>query len=191
MASKLGSGGARYRGSNVTGPVDTAWLGVFQRSALTEIGGYDERFVRNQDAELNLRLRRAGYEVWLDRRLIVDYQPRSTLQALGRQYWKYGWWRMQTGRKHRKLALRQLAVPLAVLVLASSVAASFWMPWLLVLPLGYVAALVAQTFVSKRDLDHRERAMMVGALVTMHFSWAVGFLTSASISVLRRNRRDG
>ena len=42
------------------GPVDTVYLGVFRREAIEAVGLFDESLVRNQDYELNYRLRRAG-----------------------------------------------------------------------------------------------------------------------------------
>ena len=61
MQSPFGSGTADFRGHGEEGPTDTVYLGTFQRSALNTIGGFDESFVRNQDYELNWRLREAGY----------------------------------------------------------------------------------------------------------------------------------
>jgi GT2 family glycosyltransferase len=105
------------------GPVDTVYLGVFRRQALEAVGGYDPAFVRNQDAELNLRLRRAGYQVWFDPQLAVRYRPRGSVASLARQYREYGAYRRLTARRHpRSLAPRQLAAPAVVLGLAGAAA---------------------------------------------------------------------
>ena len=60
MRSWLGSGGAAYRLADRAGPTDTVYLGIFKRSALDRVGGFDESLVRNQDYELNYRIRSTG-----------------------------------------------------------------------------------------------------------------------------------
>ncbi len=185
MTSRLGSGGAAYRHAAAAGPVDTAWLGVFQRSALNEVGGYDEDFIRNQDAELNTRLRSAGYEVWLDPRLIVNYLPRTTLIGLARQYWQYGWWRLRTARRHRELRTRQAAVPVVMTIVVGSAVAATAAPVFAVVPGGYLAGCVIAA-TRAPGLEPDERAKMAAALVVMHGSWAGGFIACAAGTAGRR-----
>ena len=56
MRSPLGVGSSRFHVGGSAGPADTVYLGTFQKSALLKVGGYDERFTRAQDWELNFRL---------------------------------------------------------------------------------------------------------------------------------------
>ena len=60
MSSRLGAGDARYRIGGKPGRADTVYLGVFRKSTLERLGGYDEHFDRNQDYELNQRIRDSG-----------------------------------------------------------------------------------------------------------------------------------
>ena len=178
MSHVLGSGGAAYRSGRELEQVDTAFLGVFRTSALRAVGGWDVEFARNEDAELNRRLIQAGYQVWLDPRLRVEYQPRATLRGLARQYFDYGWWRRRMAARHRVVQLRQLAAPVVVLgvvggiVLAVTVSLGF-----VVLPLGYVV-LIALAASRTTGATFRERLLMVPALATMHLCWGAGFLAS-------------
>ena len=71
MTSRLGVGSARFHTGGEAGPADTVYLGVFRRSALERVGGYDESFLRAQDWEMNLRIRRSGGLVWFTPRLRV------------------------------------------------------------------------------------------------------------------------
>ena len=64
--SLLGTGGASYRVGSTAGAVDTVYLGVFDRAAIEPVGLFDEPLIRNQDYELNIRLRKAGGTVWFD-----------------------------------------------------------------------------------------------------------------------------
>jgi succinoglycan biosynthesis protein ExoA len=178
MASPVGAGGAAYRTGATPGPVDTVYLGVFRRTALAAVGGFDPRFTRNQDAELNLRLARAGYLVWFEPSLAVAYRPRSTYRALASQYLQYGRWRRVTAREHRgSLRLRQVAAPALVVGLASSgvLAAALGRPWLVAAPVaGYLlAVLLAGLAAARRP---RVAVLVAAALVVMHLSWGTGFL---------------
>lgn len=114
--SPFATGGAPFRREGYTGPADTVPYGCWRRSLLLELGMFDETLVRNQDDELNLRICRGGGVIWQDESIVSYYHPRSTLAALFRQYFQYGFWKVAVLRKHRMVAsLRQL-VPVIVLV---------------------------------------------------------------------------
>src|SRR3954470_1696408 len=144
MTSWLGVGGARFHTGGEAGPADTVYLGVFRREVLERLGGYDESFLRAQDWELNHRIRSAGGLVWFSPELSVTYRPRSTLLALGRQYFHYGRWRRVVMRQHPGTANpRYLAPPAMVIVCVAGLAAAPLTPWALLLPAGYGAGIMA------------------------------------------------
>ena len=187
MASPFGAGPARFRRDGYEGPADTVYLGVFDRAALEQVGGFDEELVRNQDYDLNWRLREAGHVVWLDPELVVDYSPRATIGSLASQYFQYGLWKRQMLRRHpRSIQPRQVVAPLLVVGLIISVVELIRgrLRGLLV-PLAYVnsALLVARD--ARTELTSRaDRWRMVGVFATMHLAWGAGFL-------LGRARRPG
>jgi succinoglycan biosynthesis protein ExoA len=178
MRSPFGTGGAAYRSGATAGPVDTVYLGVFRREALDAVGGYEPRFVRNQDAELNLRLQAAGYTVWLEPTLRVTYRPRGDVRSLAGQYLQYGRWRRATVRTHRgSLRPRQLAAPGLVLGLVgagagSTVVGSLWP--VAVVAGGYLAAVAVAGALAAPDAAGWPGTVV--ALATMHLGWGVGFL---------------
>jgi succinoglycan biosynthesis protein ExoA len=181
MTSWLGVGGARFHTGGEPGPVDTVYLGVFRRELLTRLGGYDERFTRAQDYELNVRLRELGATVWFDPQLRVTYRPRPTVRALTDQYFNYGRWRWMVVRQHpRSVRARYLAPPAALLAcLAGVVVAALGRPIGLVVPAGYVVGVAVGSIGIGRDLPRPALVRLAPVLVTMHMSWAAGFLTSA------------
>ena len=191
MTTPLGAGDARYRLGGAAGPVDTVFLGVFRRAALEAAGGFDETLLKNQDYELNWRLRRAGGTVWFDPALGVAYRPRGSLAALARQYHGYGRWKRVVARRHpRSLRWRQLAAPLLALGLAASaagaVAAAFAEPARGVLAVAAAAAPGAYALVllagsAAVGARRRDRAALRLPLVlaTMHLAWGSGFLRGA------------
>jgi glycosyltransferase involved in cell wall biosynthesis len=176
MSSRFGAGDARYRIGGEAGPTETVYLGVFRRATLHRLGGYDETFERNQDYELNHRIRETGGTVWFDPELRVTYRPRGSIRALSRQYFQYGTWKRRFSRRHPgSLRSRQLAPPVLVGVLALSAVAALWWPAALILPAGYVLALVLIGLASVPRLGVPALGVPL-ALATMHLSWGLGFL---------------
>ncbi|HJQ77252.1 MAG TPA: glycosyltransferase family 2 protein [Acidimicrobiia bacterium] len=175
MASPWGAGDARYRIGGVAGPAETVYLGVFRRSALERVGGFDEGFARTQDYELNHRIIATGGVVWFDPELKVEYRPRLSLGDLARQYLDYGRAKRAFARKHRgALRWRQLAPPALVLLLALTTIGSIWWPWLLGVPALYAVALMVVGITSTAPPFR-----LAAALATMHLAWGCGFLTGA------------
>ena len=179
MTSRLGVGDAKFHYGGDPGPVDTVYLGVFDRDALVAAGKFDEELTRNQDYELNIRLRENGGTVWFDPRLRVVYRPRATLRALARQYFQYGQWKRRVLRMHPQSArTRQLIPPVFVIALVISAVLLATPLWALglVVPAVYALALVAAT-VSQLLKTRDSAAFGVPlAITTMHVSWGLGFL---------------
>jgi glycosyltransferase involved in cell wall biosynthesis len=178
MRSPLGVGASRFHTGGGAGEVDTVYLGAFRKEALLAVGGFDERFTRAQDWELNFRLRQAGGVVYFDPRLVVTYRPRSTVNALAKQYFEYGRWRRVVSRRHQgTINLRYLAPPFTVVVTALSLI----LGWILS-PLLFTPALVYAVFILIASVvigkSVGEILCLPTILLTMHISWGFGFLTS-------------
>lgn len=175
MRSRLGAGDARYRVGGEEGPVETVYLGVFRRDVLEAVGGFDESFTRTQDYELNHRVVQSGKTVWFDPELQVEYRPRGGLSALWNQYFAYGRAKRLFRAKHPgALRWRQLAPPLLVIGLGTALVASIWVPVALVIPVGYLAALLIAGL-----MNGSPRSAL--ALATMHLAWGLGFLSAPSL----------
>ncbi|MGO4600045.1 glycosyltransferase family 2 protein [Terrabacter sp. 2RAF25] len=179
MTSPLGVGGARFHTGGEAGPADTVYLGVFRREWLTKAGGYDPRFTRAQDWELNYRIRQAGGVVWFDPALTVEYRPRPSLRALGRQYRDYGRWRRVVATRHKgSINARYLAPPTALVAVAAGVVGGLvWRP-LWAIPAAYAAGVGVGGVVIGRGEGAKVAVRVPGVLATMHMSWGWGFLTS-------------
>jgi glycosyltransferase involved in cell wall biosynthesis len=178
MRSPLGVGASRFHTGGSAGEVDTVYLGAFRKEALLAAGGFDERFTRAQDWELNFRLRQAGGVVYFDPRLVVTYRPRSTVKALAKQYFEYGRWRRVVSRRHQgTINYRYLAPPFTV----AATLLSLILGWL-VSPFLFIPALVYAVFILIASVvigkSVGEFLCLPTILLTMHISWGLGFLTS-------------
>ena len=178
MRSPLGVGASRFHTGGEAGEVDTVYLGAFRREALVAIGGFDERFTRAQDWELNFRLRVNGGVIYFDPRLHVTYRPRSSIGALAKQYFEYGRWRRVVSRRHSgTINYRYLAPPFALigfsasLILGIALSSIFFIPALVYLLFVVLASLKISTSMS-------EFFLLLLVIPTMHFAWGAGFISS-------------
>ena len=178
MRSPLGVGASRFHTGGAAGPVDTVYLGAFRKEALIAIGGFDERFTRAQDWELNFRLRSNGGLIHFDPRLVVTYRPRSTVKALARQYFEYGRWRRVVSRRHEgTINYRYLAPPFTVVVNALSLILGILVSTIFLLPvLIYALFILLASLVIGKSVGEILSLPLI--LLTMHLSWGTGFLTS-------------
>ncbi len=176
MTSRFGVGDAKFHYGGGAGPVDTVYLGVFRHEALDRVGGYDERLVRNQDYELNWRIRDTGGVVWFDPDLVVSYRPRGSLRSLARQYFQYGQWKRHVLERHpRSVKARQLAAPATVLGIGAGIALAIrGRRWGLAAPAVYAGACLAAAAAGPGPRSTRARLPLVFA--TMHLAWGIGFL---------------
>ncbi|MEY3250763.1 MAG: hypothetical protein RLZZ27_871, partial [Actinomycetota bacterium] len=178
MRSPLGVGASRFHTGGGAGESDTVYLGCFRKEALLAVGGFDERFTRAQDWELNFRLRENGGTVYFDPRLTVTYRPRSTVQALAKQYFEYGRWRRVVSRRHQgTINYRYLAPPFTVLGVATSLILGT-----LISSFFFIPALVYALFIliasARIGKSLAEFVSLPLILLTMHMTWGTGFLTS-------------
>ena len=178
MRSPLGVGASRFHTGGEAGEVDTVYLGAFRREAINAVGGFDERYTRAQDWELNYRLRKNGGKIYFDPRLQVTYRPRPNLRKLAKQYFQYGRWRRVVSRSHSgTINLRYLAPPFTLIATLISLFLG-----LLINPIFYLPAaiygfflLISSALIAK---SVREFILLLAIIPTMHFAWGAGFITS-------------
>ena len=178
MRSAFGVGASRFHTGGEAGPVDTVYLGAFRREALIAIGGFDERFTRAQDWELNFRLRENGGVIYFDPRLHVTYRPRSTVRALAKQYFEYGRWRRVVSRRHKgTINYRYLAPPFSLIAALLSIILAVALNALFIIPAAIygIFLIFASLLIGKGII---EKILLPMVLFTMQMSWGLGFLTS-------------
>jgi len=178
--SRIGLGGGTFHVGGNAGPSDSVYLGVFRADILKKLGGFNEKMIRGQDWELNLRIRQSGEVVWFDPRLEVAYSPRAKLNKLARQFSETGAWRAQLTREHLTSAnIRYFAPPALVVSMFLGLGSYF-------LGLGNTAGLIPTLIytlfvllssVTAKGLSLRSRLALLMVLPTMHLSWGSGFLS--------------
>ena len=175
--SRLGNGGSAHRMTGQSGPVEHGHHAGFDRGVFLELGGYDETFTHNEDAEFDKRLVQSGRQIYLDAGAMLTYYPRSDFFSLARQYFKHGSGRASTLLKHRSVpGVRQMLPVAALLACLLSLGLAIVHPMFLAVPAGYVGACTAWGLALAAQ--QRQACLMLSgpAAITMHMSWAVGFV---------------
>lgn len=173
--ARIGNGGSAHRAKGQGRFVDHGHHALMELAAFRAVGGYDPDFSHNEDAELDHRLREAGYDIWLTGRTAITYFPRTELPALARQYFNFGRGRAANLLKHRaRPRLRQLAV--------ISVGPMLLAAWLA--PLAFALSLPALAWSALALAGGMAQAVSRGSAflllsgpvaMLMHLCWSMGF----------------
>lgn len=175
--SRLGNGGSAHRMAAEERYVDHGHHALMEVNSFRSVGGYDESFSHNEDAELDCRLIAAGFRIYLCAGADITYFPRNSPLSLFKQYVNFGRGRAMNMRKHRtKPKLRQL---LPVMV-GPAVLASFLYPlvWVFAVPATLWAALCVTYGVALGLREKSACACGAGiAAMLMHLGFSVGFIS--------------
>ncbi|NTF17702.1 glycosyltransferase family 2 protein [Agrobacterium rubi] len=178
--SRLGNGGSSHRdGRAGSAFVDHGHHAAFDIGFFRELGGYDESFITNEDAEYDARVIAAGGRIWMIRAGEIQYFPRSSPGKLARQYFGYGRGRCATIIKHRMQPKPRQMAPLAIfLVMALSLLSLPLCVFSLATVLGYVGlTLVYALGISGSRTSRSATAFKTcSALMIMHNAWGAGFM---------------
>jgi succinoglycan biosynthesis protein ExoA len=173
--SKLGNGGSKHRAGGGGEWVDHGHHALMRIAPYTTVGGYDESFSHNEDAELDFRLRQSGFRIWMTGKTYMTYYPRSSASALFRQYLGYGRGRAKNLMKHGSIPKIRQAIPLAVApVVAGAVLAL--LHWWAAVPFAvWVAACLA--YGAYMAIGQRNMLALFASIpaMIMHFAWSAGF----------------
>jgi succinoglycan biosynthesis protein ExoA len=179
--SRLGNGGSPHRTAGESRFVDHGHHAAFVRTFFLAIGGYDESFTHNEDAELDHRAHKAGGRIWLCAEAPVTYFPRRDPWHLAKQYFRHGKGRARMLRKWRKYPKPRQLAPVAILAtVMSGMALS---PISLICALGPAAyfALCTGWGLASAIRERDTSLLMMGfAAMIMHLSWASGCIVGWS-----------
>lgn len=96
LSSKFGVGNSQFRTNGSSGYVDTVPFGAFRKEVFEKWGGYDERLTRNQDNEMNARIRRNGGKIYLASDIQLSYYCRDSIHGIADMAVKNGMWNIIT-----------------------------------------------------------------------------------------------
>jgi glycosyltransferase involved in cell wall biosynthesis len=184
LQSPLGVGNPRLWRSPREGEgrryVETVPFGCFRADALRAAGGWRPDLVRNQDFELNHRLRAAEGRIVFDPSISFVYRPRESLAALSRQYREFGRWKaIMLADAPDSVRARQFA---PLLLVATAL--------LTLVPgrTGRISRTGAAVYAGVISLEARRARdwRVAPVLAAIHLSWGAGFVVGTTHALRRR-----
>jgi glycosyltransferase involved in cell wall biosynthesis len=178
MLSPFGVGNAYFHFSKKERYVDSIWGGAFRKETLIKLGGFNETYIKNQDYELNYRLRKMGGKIFLSPKIKCKYFVRNSIKKLASQYFKYGFWKAKTINEHPdSMVLRQMIPPVFVISLIISI-----ILLLLNLSIGFFIPmlyfLINLLFSVQISFTKGLKYILILPIIffAIHVSWGIGFI---------------
>lgn len=191
MAHPFGVGSAHFRTGARDGYVDTVAFGCYRKEVFQQVGFFDEDLVRNQDDEFNYRVTKAGYRIYLDKRIRSRYYVRASYPRLFEQYEQYGFWKVFVNKKHRAVTTwRQLVPALWVAFVLAGMSLSGLSDSIgIAFGLGALAYFTVATYSAvKISKDKVDIPGVLSAFIVLHAAYGAGYLRGIwELLVLRRS----
>ena len=187
LTNPFGVGDSRFRTSNFEGFVETVPFGAFRRELFDRIGLFDEKLVRNQDNELNARIRRAGGRIFQTPALTTEYHPVGSVATLLKQTYKTSQWHIFSVRRNASaMGLRHFVPAVFVSLIMVLLLSVFWnlrsLAALGVLLAVYLSA--GTYFAFRRSRDGGPSVICALPLVCLIFHIVYGLGTIAGLRYL-------
>lgn len=192
LSSRFGVGNSEFRTKGKSGYVDTVPFGAFKREVFSKYGGYDERLVRNQDNEMNYRIRKNGGKVYLADDIRLSYYCRDSVKGISDMAKKNGMWNVITMKLcPGAMSIRHFIPLVFVLSVIGLTALGFLSKWfwrLLIIELGLY--LILDIYFSKKQAKGcKEMRMLTLLFPVFHISYGVGSLRGI-INMFSKEYRD-
>lgn len=176
----FGVGNSTFRLHGPEREVDTVPFGMFRRTIFKTVGLFDERLIRNQDIEMNSRIRKAGGGIIISPEIKLSYYNRAGYPGIMQQSFHNGFWNPYTfWLVGGALGIRHF-VPLFFIFgwIFLLVLLAVWPPagWLMIGYLGLYVA-VALVFIYRDKLYQKGSVpLILGAFLAIHMAYGFGSL---------------
>ncbi len=181
LSHPLGVGNSMFRiGVNEVTESDTVPFGCYRKNIFNKIGYYDERLERNQDIELNKRLKAANGKIFLVPDVSCIYYSRSTFYKLVENNFRNGEWVILTSYytgQVSSLSMRHF-IPLGFLVYILSLPLLMMFSKLFLIPLVLysIAVIIASSQVAFRRTKPGMIPFLVYGFLILHLGYGAGCL---------------
>lgn len=179
VSSKFGVGNSQFRTNGESGYVDTVPFGAFKRDVFKKWGGYDVRLTRNQDNEMNYRIRKNGGKIYLSNDIQFTYYCRDTIAGISSMAQTNGKWNIITLKLcPGSMGIRHYVPLVFVLSIVCLFFLSFVHPAFLYLLLAELALYLAlDIYASLKSADGiREFFLLLILFPIFHIMYGVGSL---------------
>ena len=193
LSSKFGVGNSQFRTNGESGYVDTVPFGAFRREVFAKYGGYDERLVRNQDNEMNYRIRKNGGKIYLANDIRLSYYCRDTIKGITKMAVQNGTWNIITMKLcPGSMGIRHF-IPLAFVLSVIGLALLGLAHWLFWAILGFELLLYGTLnaiFSIKSGKGIKEKLLLLILFPIFHVSYGWGSILGIFKLFSKRYRKN-
>ena len=179
LSSKFGVGNSAFRTNGESGYVDTVPFGAFRREVFKKYGGFDERLVRNQDNEMNYRIRKNGGKIFLANDIHFSYYCRDSINGISKMAFNNGKWNVITMRlcpgsmgKRHFIPLLFVASIISLLLLGFII--PFFKYMLILVICLYMSLNIYFSIINGKTW--KDRAILLLLFPVFHISYGIGSL---------------
>jgi glycosyltransferase involved in cell wall biosynthesis len=193
LGSRFGVGNSIYHHGIVARPVDHIPFGAYPTDLVRRLGGWNENLVANEDFEFDYRLRRAGYSLRFDPRLVINWRSRESVRELYRQYYRYGRAKAAVAALHpESVRVRHVLPPTLIVYLIVTACLAARRPgYAMAASAPYPLAVLTGTVLAARRIEGEEaRPWVAPAFLAMHIGWGAGFWRGVLDMAWRRATRE-
>jgi cellulose synthase/poly-beta-1,6-N-acetylglucosamine synthase-like glycosyltransferase len=161
---------------------------MYRKSAIQEIGFFDERFSIGQDGDLNYRICKTGRKFLYIPEAQVLHHRRGTFKSFSVRMFKYGMWMAELFKKHGEFVrwyafLPSIAILFAIILLVSSIV--YFTP--IVLLLALMTLYFVMVLITSIQVIYKMRSkyglFALFVIPVQHTSYGLGFLYSFANSL--------
>jgi len=181
MSCPFGVGGSVFRtGSKEIREVDTVFGGCYRKEIFDKVGLFNEKLLRSQDMELNLRIKRNGGKIILAPDIISYYYPKDNLIDFWKHNFLDGIWSTYPAKITKtKLKLRHyiplgFVLSLVFLGLFGSVNSFFFHLFILEILFYLLASFYFSYRIGKKENNPRYFLLMPIVFAIRHFAYGIG-----------------
>jgi glycosyltransferase involved in cell wall biosynthesis len=182
LSHPFGVASAFRLGASNPREVDTVFGGCYKKEVFAKIGYFNEKLLRSQDYEFNLRLRKAGGKIMMFPDVVATYYPQATLWGFLKHNFEDGFWVTYPLKfKIKYFGLRHL-LPLIfvsavfLLWLLSSVLQIFYLPFAFLVTVYLFLAILFSLQVGIKQKSFDLMTDMLIAFLSRHFGYGLGSL---------------
>jgi glycosyltransferase involved in cell wall biosynthesis len=180
MSSLFGMGDSTFRTQHDDQETDTAPFPVYRKDVFTQLNGYDNRLIRNQDEDFHYRAVQKGFRIFMLSQLKSTYFVRESYKELIRQFFYYGYFKPLVMKKNKQsVKLRHLVPLFFVLYLLMAIAlliTNTVNPLIVVFPLMFYAVIDIIFSFPLKNTNPVILLLNVMTFPLMHISYGTGTL---------------
>jgi len=180
LSHPFGVGNPYFRiGTKESKYVDTVPFGCYRKEIFKKIGLFNEKLIRNQDLEFNLRLKKMGGRILLVPEIVSYYYARADLKGLFKQNFWNGFWVVYSIKFTKTpFSLRHLIPFFFVLSICGSLILSFvYRPCIYLFVLVFASYFISNLLFSLGMSFKKGIKCFIPSILsftTLHFSYGFG-----------------